>query len=352
MPTDQDPPKTPDDAETRVEEEWLEPFRRALDLHGRPADKHKWHIGWVRKFAKRTAGRAVREVTRKDVEEFLATLSTSPGIAPWQTDQAADSLRILIGSVFGQEWSRLIRAPALLPPADISVSAGDDPLDRLRYTVRCRNYSLRTEKSYAFWVKRFLSFCREAGVEPGADAVRAYLEHLVIAENLSASTQSQALNALTFYFKNVLGRPFGDLGDFRKSRRPKKLPVVLSREEVRRLLDALDETHRLPAALLYGSGLRLLEALHLRVKDIDFDRRQIQVHDGKGQKDRVTVLPDRWRDRFVSHLAGVKEVYESDLAAGYAGSTYPPGLERKYPSAPREWGWQYLFPATRHASIR
>jgi len=292
-------------------------------------------------------GRAVREASRKDVEEFLVTLSTSPGIAPWQTDQAADSLRILIGSVFGQEWARSIRAPAPLPPADIPVPAGDDPLDRLRYAVRCRNYSHRTEKSYVFWVVRFLAFCGEGGVEPCADSVRAFLERLVISENLSSSSQSQALNALTFHFKNVMERPFGDLGDFRKSRRPKKLPVVLSREDVRRLLDALDEPHRLPAALLYGSGLRLLEALQLRVKDIDFDRRQIQVHDGKGRKDRVTVLPDRWRERLAAHLARVKKTYESDLSAEYAGATFPPGLERKYPNAPREWGWQYVFPATR-----
>jgi integron integrase len=291
--------------------------------------------------------KTLREVTRKDVEDFLFTLSTSPDIAPWQTDQAADSLRILVGSVFGQDWARSVRAPAPPPPPDIPVPAGDDPTDRLRYAIRCRNYSVRTEKSYTFWVERFLSFCGEGGVEPGTDAVRAFLERLVVSENLSASTQSQALNALMFHFKNVLGLSFGDLGDFRKSRRPKKLPVVLSREEVRRLLDSLDEPHRLPAALLYGSGLRLLEALQLRVKDIDFDRRQIQVHDGKGQKDRVTVLPDRWRERLAAHLVRVKKMYGGDIAAGYAGSTFGPGLERKYPNAPREWGWLYVFPATR-----
>jgi integron integrase len=196
-------------------------------------------------------------------------------------------------------------------------------------------------------VERFNAFCGNGGIEPGTDAVRAFLERLVISEDLSAATQSQALNALSFHFKKVLERPFGDLGDFRKSRRPKKLPVVLSRGEVRRLLDALDETHRMPAALLYGAGLRLLEALQLRVKDIDFDRRQIQVHDGKGRKDRVTVLPDRWRDRLTAHLAEVKTLHEADLAASFAGSTFGPGLERKYPNAPREWGWQYVFPATR-----
>jgi integron integrase len=329
------------------EEEWVQPFRRALTLHGRPGDRHKWYIVWARRFARRIGRGGVREATRKDVEEFLATLSTSPGIAPWQTDQAADSLRILIGSVFGQDWGRSVQTPAPPPPSDIPVPEGDDPLERLRYVIRCRNYSERTGKSYAFWMERFLSFCREGEVEPGSDAVRAFLERLVISCDVSASTQAQALNALAFCFRHVLGRPLGDLGEFRKSRRPKKLPVVLSREEVRRLLDVLDDAHRLPAALLYGAGLRLLEALRLRVKDIDFERRQIRVHDGKGQKDRVTVLPDRWRDRLAAHLSVVRKTYEGDLAAGYAGATFGPGLERKYPNAPREWAWQYVFPATR-----
>jgi len=328
-------------------ESWAAPFRKALSLRGCPEARAKWYLIWARQFAASLSGRSLQQATREDAEGFLSTLASYPAIAAWQVVQAADALTILLGSVFGQEWGRSIRAPAPLPPADIPVPAGNDPVDRLRYVVRCRNYSHRREKAYVFWVERFLAFCGESGVEPFADAVRGFLERLVISENLLSSSQSQALNALTFHFKNIMKRPFGDLGDFRKSRRPKKLPVVLSREDVRRLLDALDEPHRLPAALLYGSGLRLLEALQLRVKDIDFDRRQIQVHDGKGQKDRVTVLPDRWRERLVVHLARVKKSYESDLSARYAGATFPPGLERKYPNAPREWGWQYVFPATR-----
>ncbi len=332
--------------DANLEEDWVEPFRRALALRGVPAARVKWHVGWARKLAVRLKEKPLRQVTRKDVEDFLAMLSTSPGVAPWQTVQAADSVSILIGSVFGQDWGRTIRAPAP-PPADIPVPSGDDPIERLRYAIRCRNYSGKTEKSYAHWAARFYAFCGETGAEPGTGAVREFLERLVVAEDMSASTQAQALNALVFHCRYVLGDPVGELGDFRKSRRPKKLPVVLSREEVRRLLDALDETHRLPAALLYGSGLRLLEALRLRVKDVDFDRRQIQVRDGKGQKDRLTVLPERWRERLAAHIAAVKTIHAGDLAAGYAGATFGPGLERKYPNAPREWGWQYVFPATR-----
>jgi len=200
------------DAGDRIEDEWIEPFRKALGLHGRPADKHKWHIIWVRKLAVWMRGKPLRQLTREDAEGFLATLSTSPGIADWQLDQAADSLRILIGSVFGQDWAHSIHAPAP-PPSDIPVPVGDDPIEKLKYTIRCRNYSALTEKSYSFWVERFLVFCKEAQVEPGTDAVRAFLERLVISANMSASTQSQALNALVFHFKHVLGTPFSDLGD-------------------------------------------------------------------------------------------------------------------------------------------
>jgi len=206
---------------------------------------------------------------------------------------------------------------------------------------------VRTEQSYVFWVDRFLAFCRDGGVGQDGDAVRAFLERLVVAEQMSASTQGLALNALVFFFKHVVGTQFGDLGEFQRSKRPRKLPVVLSREEVRRLLDSVEAPYRLPAALLYGGGLRLMEALRLRVKDIDLNRRQISVRDGKGQKDRMTVLPDRWRERLVAHLADVRTLHARDLELGYAGTTFWPALERKYPGAPREWAWQYVFPASR-----
>ena len=186
-----------------------------------------------------------------------------------------------------------------------------------------------------------------AGVEQDADAVRAFLERLVIAEQMSAATQAQALNALVFHFKHVVGTPFGDLGEFQRSKRPRKVPVVLIREEVRRLRDAVEASYRLPVALLYGGGLRLMEAMRLRVKDIYLDRRQISVRDGKGQKDRVTVLPERWRERLTAHLAEVRKIHAQDLELCYAGTIFWPALERKYPGAPREWAWQYILPASR-----
>jgi integron integrase len=328
-------------------ESWTAPFRKALCLRGRPESRLKWYFIWARRFAAYLSGRPLHLATREDAEGFLSTLSSSPGIGAWQVEQAADALTILLGSVFGQEWARTIRIPDPPPPPDVPLPKGDEPDEHLRYAIRCRRYSTRTEESYVFWVNRFLAFCRDGGVERDTNAVRAFLERLVIAEQMSASTQGLALNALVFFFKHVVGSPFGDLGEFQRSKRPRKLPVVLGREEVRRLLDAVEATYRLPAALLYGGGLRLMEALRLRVKDIDLDRRQISVRDGKGQKDRMTVLPQRWRERLATHLVEVRKLHSRDLELGYAGTTFWPALERKYPGAPREWAWQYVFPASR-----
>jgi len=328
-------------------ESWAEPFRKALGLRGRPDSRLKWYLIWARRFAAYLADRPLHLATHDDAKGFLTTLASSPRISGWQVEQATDALTILLGSVFGQEWARSIRIPAPPPPPDVPLPKGDEPAEQLRYAIRCRRYSIRTEDSYVFWVNRFLSFCRDGGVEQRGDAVRAFLERLVIAEQMSAATQGQALNALVFYFKHVVGTPFGELGEFQRSKRPRKLPVVLGREEVRRLLDAVDDLYRLPAALLYGGGMRLMEVLRLRVKDIDLNRRQISVRDGKGQKDRMTVLPERWRERLAAHLADVRTLHARDLELGYAGATFWPALERKYPGAPCEWAWQYVFPASR-----
>jgi integron integrase len=328
---------------------WVMPFRRALALHGRSNERHKWQVAWMRRLEGwvRKQDKGFDGVVQEDVEAFLAHLATSPGIAAWQLEQAADSARILFGSVFRQEWGRRLRSPEPLPPSDVAKPDSDNPVERLRYAIRCRRYSPRTERAYTDWTRRYLAFVHENETEQGTESVSAFLERLVLVEEVAGATQALALNALSFFFKHVLQEPFGDLGEFRKSKRPRKLPVVLSRTDVIRLLDALEETCRLPAALLYGGGLRLMETLRLRVKDIDFERRQIQVIDGKGQKDRLTMLPERWRDRFADHLKELRRLHEIDLAAGYAGTTFLPALERKFPNAPKEWGWQYVFPATR-----
>jgi integron integrase len=162
---------------------------------------------------------------------------------------------------------------------------------------------------------------------------------------VSASTQRQALHALVFFYKQVLERPFGELGEFTQGKRPRRLPVVLTKSEVGRVFDHLSGTHRLMAGILFGFGLRLMECLRLRVKDIDFERGEIIVHDGKGQKDRVSMLAEKFHQPLAQHLATVKELHEKDKRAGATGVYIWPSLARKYPSASREWGWQYVFPS-------
>jgi integron integrase len=213
--------------------------------------------------------------------------------------------------------------------------------------MRTGNYSFSTERAYAVWIQRFLSFCAERGCKPDAGSVRDFLEHLALAREVAAATQGQALNALVFFFRHVLQQPLGTIGNFPRSRRPRHLPTVLSREEVQRLLGRMAGENSLMAGLLYGAGLRLMECLRLRVKDIDFDRGQITVRDGKGGKDRVTVLPERCRESLREHLARVRTRHEEDLRRGVGEAHLPPALERKYANAPKEWAWQWVFPADR-----
>jgi len=176
-------------------ESWAAPFRKAFSQRGRPESRLKWYFIWASRFAVFLPGSSFHLASREDAERFLSMLASSPGISDWQVEQAADALTILLGSVFGQEWARTIRIPDTPPPPGIPLPKGDEPAERLRYAIRCRRYSVHTEESYVFWVNRFLAFCREGSVERDADAVRAFLERLVIAEQMSAATQAKARKA-------------------------------------------------------------------------------------------------------------------------------------------------------------
>jgi len=221
-------------------------------------------------------------------------------------------------------------------------------LERLIVEIRRRNYSIRTEQAYESWVCRFILFCDGRDpVEAGAQRIPAFLEDLAVRGNVSASTQSQALNALVFLYKQVLGQSLDELGEFARAKRPKRLPVVLERSEVARLLSGIDGTQHLMAALLYGTGMRLMECVRLRVQDVDFHYHQIIVRDGKGQKDRVVPLPERLEDPLREQLRAARALHEQDLAQGYGEVFLPDALARKRPNAPKEWIWQYVFPSGR-----
>jgi len=218
-------------------------------------------------------------------------------------------------------------------------------MNEVRSALRARHYSRRTEQAYCLWVRRFIRFHGlRHPVGLGEPEINAFLTYLAREAHVSASTQTQALSALLFLYRHVLGRPVGDLGDVIRARRPRRLPVVLTRDEAMAVLTRLDGDVRLMAGLMYGAGLRLSECLRLRVQDIDFERCEIVVRDGKGGKDRVTMLPQSLSPALKAHLRAVKQLHQRDLAAGWGRVELPDALERKYPKAPWEWRWQWVFP--------
>ncbi|MEO8164000.1 MAG: integron integrase, partial [Betaproteobacteria bacterium] len=221
-------------------------------------------------------------------------------------------------------------------------------LDRVRDKIRLKHYSIRTETAYVDWVRRFVNFHqRRHPNELGAQHVEAFLTHLAAQRNVAASTQNQAKSALLFLYKEVLGSELPWLDNIETAKRPQRLPVVLNRTEVDAVLSRTHGTNGLIARLLYGSGLRLMEAVRLRVKDIELERCEILVRDGKGAKDRVTMLPASLVSTLRAHLVLVRDLHAQDLAAGLPGVYLPFALDRKYPNAPREWAWQYVFPSDR-----
>ncbi|MBD3367534.1 MAG: integron integrase, partial [Candidatus Eisenbacteria bacterium] len=220
-------------------------------------------------------------------------------------------------------------------------------LDRVRRALQSRHYSRRTEQAYVAWIRRFIVFHDKRHPSTmGPWHVREFLSHLAVDRHVSPSTQNQALSAIVFLYKEVLEQDIGWINDVVRAKKSKRLPVVLSRAEVRQVLARLDGERWIAAALLYGAGLRLKECLELRIKDIDFERGRIMVRAGKGDRDRATVLPKAVVAPLKEHLSEVQRRFEQDRELGDIRVTMPAGLERKYPNASREWGWQFLFPSS------
>lgn len=220
-------------------------------------------------------------------------------------------------------------------------------LDRVRNAIRARHYSRRTEKAYVGWIRRFIFFHNKRHpAAMGSDEVNAFLTSLAVDHHVSATTQNQALSALLFLYRVVLEDPLPWIADLVRARRPERIPVVLSPAEVRLVIDEVEGVSRLVVQLLYGSGLRLLEALRLRVKDVDFARRELFVRDPKGKRDRMTTLPRAVETDLRAHLERVRRIHDADLRLGFGSVEMPTALDRKLPNADREWIWQWVFPAT------
>ena len=236
------------------------------------------------------------------------------------------------------------------PAADSPPTASEKPrlLDQVRQAIRARHYSPLTEKAYAGWVRRFILFHhRRHPSQMGGSEVVEFLTSLATRGRVSASTQNQAMSAILFLYRDVLHQELDWLEGVVRAKRPQRLPVVLTREEVGAVLKNLQGTRWLMAALLYSTGLRLMECLRLRVKDVDLGRGELVVREGKGMKDRVTLLPMKVRQPLTAHLARIRQLHALDVDKGMGCVAVPDAIERKYPNAPRELGWQWVFPATR-----
>jgi len=312
-----------------------------------PEKNVSFYAHWVSKFL---AFSNRNEELQPDlrVEKFLNELKSQKNIADWQIKQADDALRLYIHHFLKGETSMLSPDPPRKRLPDFS-----KVIDEMRQAMRIKHYSYRTERSYLDWVKRFNDYVSNVKkkdvhkVGLASDDVRDFLSYLAITKRVSASTQNQAFNALLFLFRDVLKVELGDLSKTVRAKRGQKLPVVLSPEEVQALFKNVKGLNLLILQLLYGAGLRLTELARLRVKDVDFASDLIFVRGSKGDKDRTTILPQTVKEILKLHLDEVKKLHDKDLAEGHGEVYLPDALERKYPTAPKEWGWQYFFPSSK-----
>ncbi len=304
----------------------------------------------------------------ESVSRFLNAVSVHRSVQSWQLVQADHALFILYRDVFRVPWIDAWRSPeaSASPPEAFPGGAGErdgrsfrdqvrsaaqgaleELSARLHAEIRSRGYSYKTEATYRHWAQRLLAFASADSLDgvPG-ETVREYLEYLAVRRGVTVATQKQALNALVFLFDRVLKRPLGELGEFPRAKRPQRLPTVLDKAQVRLLLGRLEGTAALVCKLLYGSGLRLAEGLRLRSKDVDLKHRQLLVRDGKGAKDRITVLADAVVDAMAAQVARAQERHRRELELGRGEAWVWPALERKYPGLARNPGWQFVFPAS------
>lgn len=374
------PPPAPNSPPKGTGDFW-DRYVALVERFSRSPKSARWYVLRIEQYIRMNPGKALEAHEAADVERWLRALGDSGRLRDWQFEHAVRALEILFRQMLALDWAArfdwagwrasaqtlavthatLAREPvaAIATTRERIRGRGQgalaavrekhrDILDSVIAEIRRRAYSIRTEDAYEQWICRFLA--HQANADPrelgGAEVCR-YLEYLAVERNVAPATQSQALNALVFLYTQILARNLPELDALVRAKRARRLPVVLSGPQVRALLDALDGTQHLMARLLYGTGMRLMECIRLRVKDVDFDYRQIVIRDGKGAKDRVVPFPDTLRDPLSTHLSGVRGLFEADCAAGYGEVFLPDALALKYPAASREWAWQYVFPSQR-----
>ncbi|MGA2506729.1 MAG: integron integrase [Chitinispirillaceae bacterium] len=330
---------------------WSE-YRAVLTKLSISEKKSNYYVSWAQTFERFLNGLQFGDASLDRVKAFLADIAKDERIKDWQREQARHALEILYDEYLKVDF-KASGAPQGQYKDTVKDSYGlekmhGEILRRIETECRVRHYSMRTEEAYVTWARRFLSFCNSQDpAQLGAQDIKKYLEFLAQERNVSAGTQNQALNAIVFLFTQVLKKKPDDFSDFVRAKKPVRVPTVLTKNEMHRLLEKLDNEFLVMAGLLWGSGLRVMECMQLRVKDIDFETGQVTVRDGKGAKDRVTMLPERFAGPLREQIDRAKKTYEADRAHNAAGVYLWPGLERKYPNAGKEWIWQYVFPSSR-----
>lgn len=344
-----------------------------------PSKYMKYYVARTNQFLKACDGHSVHVLDKEGVGTVLGALGRSDKLLDWQFAQLVDAVRIYLvvlrkldfaTQVDWNYWESSARTLSVDHASTGRVSRPDELVRQkirdgkgrlstvrqgnedliVRYVteIRLRGYAFKTEQSYEQWLVRYIAFCGSTPPEEaGASSVAAFLDDLVVSGNVSASTQNQALNALVFLFKHVLKAPLGQLDDFARSKRKKNIPVVMSRSEVRQVLAELDGWQLQVASLLYGTGMRVMEGLTLRVKDVDFAYNRIHVCQAKGKKDRFVPLPRSLVDGLKAQVSEVATLHEKDILAGYGEVLMPEALAAKYSNAARELKWQFLFPSGR-----
>lgn len=362
------------------EPKWPSGYFEVLAESGIPERQRPFYAHWVRQFFNRNPVKPRHSLGAEDIVRFLQFLNNDPAMKAWQIEQARNALILYYEQFRGislGDLSVLDNPPPGIKTVSVAYSSqGNIPrpcvieairevpssqnqisaLPKTDYrelhkavqtALRLEHYALRTEKTYWQWIRKFVKYHHDARPSKmGAPEIHAFLSHLALNENVAASTQNQALNALVFLYRKVLKKDVSDFSDFPRAKRRKRLPTVCSRSEIQLLFAYIDGVEGLVVRLLYGTGMRITECLRLRVKDLSFDRNEITVRSGKGDKDRRVPFPASLHDALRAQLDWRRELFEADKAAGRHEVELPGALSRKYPSAPYEWKWQYVFPAS------
>lgn len=341
----------------------------------------RWYVIRIEQYIKMFPEKRLKNHRPENVTDFFYTQSKSNRIADWQFRQIVDAIQNLFEMIkinwFSDfDWDYWISCSKTISETHASIARelpAKETIDKLsnkKYSnlsqvrlkhknilkqllieIRARNYSIRTEQTYEAWVSRFIGYCdNQDPLKLGDNDVVSFLQHLAVRRNVTSSTQNQALNSLVFFYKYVAKKPIGDLGDFLRASRPRKLPVVLTKNEIMDLFDKMTGKQHLMASLLYGTGMRLMDCLRLRIQDIDFGYKQIVIRNGKGKKDRVVPLPMKLEIALKEHLEMVLEIHKKDLNQGLGEVYLPDALSRKYKNAAKEWRWQYVFPSSRFST--